>query len=47
MMATVMRSMVDGNSNEAEKRGRGGGEMMGVEAEVEERVRVGGADLPF
>ena len=37
-----MRSMVDSNSNEAEKRGGGGGEMVGVEAEVEERGRVEG-----
>ncbi len=37
-----MRSMVDSNSNEAEKRGGGGGEMVGVDAEVEERGGVGG-----
>ena len=29
MTAPVMRSMVDGNSNEAEKRGGGGGERWG------------------
>ena len=44
----VMRLMVDGNSNEAEKRGGGGGERWGLrreaelEAEVEADERCGG-----